>query len=79
MNLAAILFAGTVGACCLEWLAAQIANRVKEHFEWLQKEYPDDELSMGLSMENDAISHDGKYTVSNRRSRGHDVRHHPIT
>ncbi|MEM9943774.1 MAG: hypothetical protein AAF939_19585, partial [Planctomycetota bacterium] len=36
-------------------------DQLKEHFTWLQKEYPDDELSMGLSMEHGAISHDGKY------------------
>ena len=36
-------------------------NQLKEHFEWSQKEYPDDELSVGLSMEHGAISHDGKY------------------
>ena len=36
-------------------------NQLKEHFEWSQKEYPDDELTMGLSMEHGAISHDGKY------------------
>lgn len=36
-------------------------DQLKEHFDWSQKEYPDDALSMGLSMEHGAISHDGKY------------------
>jgi len=35
-------------------------EQLKEHFEWLRKEYPDDRLSMGLSMEHGAISHNGK-------------------
>ncbi|MEM6581628.1 MAG: hypothetical protein AAF699_10170 [Pseudomonadota bacterium] len=36
-------------------------NQLKEHFARLRKDYPDDVLSMGLSMEHGAISHDGKY------------------
>jgi len=36
-------------------------NQLKEQFEWSREEYPEDELSMDLSMEHGAISHDGKY------------------
>ena len=35
-------------------------DQLKEDFEWSQKEYPDDDLSIGISMEHGAISHDGK-------------------
>jgi hypothetical protein len=33
----------------------------QQHFEWLQKEYPDEELSLNLSMEHGAISQDGRW------------------
>lgn len=35
-------------------------EQLKEHFKWLRKKYPGDALSMGLSMEHGAVSHDGK-------------------
>ncbi len=35
-------------------------GQMKEHFEWLREEYPDDDFSMELSMEHGAISHNGK-------------------
>lgn len=35
-------------------------EEMKEHFEWSLKKYPDDELSMYLSMEHGTISKDGK-------------------
>lgn len=35
-------------------------EELQKHFEWMRKEYPDEELSMTLSMEHGAISHDGK-------------------
>ncbi len=34
---------------------------MKEHFEWLNKEYPGDELSMNLEMDHGAISPCGKF------------------
>lgn len=36
-------------------------EELEEHFRWLQEEEPDDELSMCLSMEHGAVSHDGKF------------------
>lgn len=34
---------------------------MKEHFEWLSKDYPEDELSMNLDMDHGAVSPCGKY------------------
>ena len=36
-------------------------DEMNEHFEWLEKEYPNDALSVSLSMEHGAISDDGKF------------------
>lgn len=34
---------------------------MKNHFEWLKEKYPDDELSLDLSMEHGAVSQDGNW------------------
>jgi hypothetical protein len=36
-------------------------DQLREHFGWLRKEHPGDDLSLGLSMEHGAVSHDGKF------------------
>ncbi len=47
------------------------SDQMKEHFEWLQKEYPKDPLSYGLSMEHGAISPDGKWVAAGHQSSLH--------
>lgn len=46
-------------------------DQFSNHFEWLQKEYPDDELSLGLSMEHGAISHDGNIIAIGSQDSAH--------
>lgn len=36
-------------------------ENLREHFEWLRKEYPGDELSMDIDMEHGAVSHSGRW------------------
>lgn len=45
----------------------------KEHFEWLQTEYPNDPLSYDLSMEHVAISPDGKLIATGHQTSLHYV------
>jgi hypothetical protein len=44
---------------------------MKEHFEWSQQEYPDDELTMDLSMEHGEVSPDGCWIAAG----GQDSKH----
>ena len=46
---------------------------MREHFKWLQKEYPDDPLSYDLSMEHGTISPDGKLIAAGHQSSLHYV------
>jgi hypothetical protein len=46
---------------------------MREHFEYLQKEHPKDELFYGLSMEHGAISPDGKLIAAGHQSSLHYV------
>jgi len=48
-------------------------DQMKEHFEWHQKEYPNDTLSYDLSMEHGAISPDGKLIATGHQSSLHYV------
>lgn len=44
---------------------------MKEHFEWLKDEYPEDELSMNLDMEHGAVSPDGKLIAIGSQDSSH--------
>jgi len=44
---------------------------MREHFKWLQDEYPDDALEMSLDMEHGAVSPDGKYIVVGSQDSSH--------
>lgn len=46
-------------------------EQITEHFDWLSEEYPDDELSMNLSMEHGAVSPDGKFIAVGSQDSSH--------
>ena len=46
-------------------------EELQTHFEWSLEEYPDDELSMDLSMEHGAISHNGKWVAVGSQDSSH--------
>lgn len=48
-------------------------GQMRNHFEWLRKEYPDDPLSYGLSMEHGAISPGGRWIAAGHQSSLHYV------
>ena len=44
---------------------------MREHFQWLRDEYPDDDLEMNLDMEHGAVSPDGKYIAVGSQDSSH--------
>jgi WD40 repeat protein len=45
--------------------------QMREHFEWLKKEYPDDEPAYDLDMDHGALSPDGKLIAAGHQSSTH--------
>jgi hypothetical protein len=48
-------------------------DEMLQHFEWLQKEYPQDPLSHDLDMEHGALSPDGKWIACGHQSNVHQI------
>ncbi|NLC23976.1 MAG: WD40 repeat domain-containing protein, partial [Oxalobacter sp.] len=48
-------------------------EELKEYFSWSQKEYPQEELSVNVSMEHGAVSPDGKYIAVGAQDGKHHV------
>lgn len=44
---------------------------MKEHFKWLQEEYPDDDLTINLSMEHGSVSKNGKLIAIGSQDSSH--------
>ena len=72
-----VLFVSSEGIFVLEETRAvrllPTINDLKEQFEWSLKDYPDDELTIGLSMEHGAVSPDGKFIAVGSQDSTHIV------